>query len=624
MLDESSTIGGTWARRRLYPGLRTNNLLGTYEYSDFPMDEATFGVKKGEFIPGYAVHEYLEKYAQRFGVYERIRFNCKVESAERKPDGDNGWILTVNPAIGSPCSEGSIKISTRKLIIATGLTSEPFVPPLKGVADFNAPVFHSKDFLDHADTLNTASSAVVLGGSKSAFDVAYAYAAKGVTVDLVIRASGHGPAWCAPPYVTPFRKWLEKLVNLRLLTWLSPCIWGHADGFDGIRKFLNKTFIGRKVISAFWAILAGDVDSLNKYSSHPETAKLKPWQPVFGVGSGLCILNYPTDWFELVRSGKIRVHIADVSRLSDHTVHLSTGASLHTSALICATGWVHRPPLKFLPVGLDAELGLPHFASTPDDLGAAAEAEILNRYPYLQTQEPSKAQQKPIPGSEADPAIINTPYLLYRFMVPTADVLKDEPARDIGFSGMIMTISTPLCAQAQALWLTAYLDGKLTPRVVSVEPPAAPSSDLSSRSLADSTAPSATAMNEKFGSVTITSSAIPNTPNVDKPSSVPFSAPVPARTPTPTQSDIFWETQLQNRFGKWRYTAGHGSLFPDFVFDAIPHLDMLLGDLGLRSRRKVASFWNWREVLEPYGPEDYRGLVGEWIEVQAERERSEK
>ena len=584
-------------------------MLGTYEYSDFPMDEATFGVKTGEFIPGHVVHEYLKKYAQHFGVYDRIRFERKVESAERKPDGDHGWILTVSSAtdIEGIGSKTSSKIHTRKLIIATGLTSEPFIPQLKGESDFDAPIFHSKNFLDHADTIGTASSVVVLGSSKSAFDVAYAYAAKGVTVDLVIRASGHGPAWCAPPYVTPFRRWLEKLVNLRLLE--PSAKRGHADGFAGVRKFLNKTFIGRKFISAFWAILAGDVNSLNKYTSHPETAKLKPWQPVFGVGSGLCILNYPTDWFELVRSGKIRVHIADVSYLSDHTVHLSTGASLKASALVCATGWTHRPPLRFLPAGLDAELGLPHFTSSPDEIGEAAEAEILDRYPYLQSQDPSKTQQKPVPGSESDPAFINMPYMLYRFMVPAVDVLKDEPARDIGFSGMIMTISTPLCAQAQALWLTAYLDGKLTPRVVSVESRTAPllsssSSSLSSQDSTDSADSPAAIIDEKSGVTTTTTAA---TPNTDRPSSA---------ASVPTQSDILWETQLHNRFGKWRYTAGHGALFPDFVFDAVPYLDMLLGDLGLRTRRKTGSFCSWREVLEPYGQEDYRGLVGEWVGLQ--------
>ena len=69
------------------------------------------------------------------------------------------------------------------------------------------------------------------------------------------------------------------------------------------------------------------------------------------------------------------------------------------------------------------------------------------------------------------------------------------------------------------------------------------------------------------------------------------------------------ETVLHSRFGRWRYPAGYGARFPDFVFDAVPYLDLLLGDLGLPIYRKTG----WvAEATEPYGPEDYRGLVEEW------------
>jgi cation diffusion facilitator CzcD-associated flavoprotein CzcO len=123
LLDDADTVGGTWAKHRLYPGLVSNNLLGTFEYSDFPMDE-TYGVKPGQPIPGTVVHKYLENYAKRFGVLGLIRFKSKVETAERK-EGD-GWILTVS-------SGGQQKqIHTSKLVVATGLTSEPFMPAFAG------------------------------------------------------------------------------------------------------------------------------------------------------------------------------------------------------------------------------------------------------------------------------------------------------------------------------------------------------------------------------------------------------------------------------------------------------------------------------------------------------------
>jgi hypothetical protein len=81
----------------------------------------------------------------------------------------------------------------------------------------------------------------------------------------------------APPYVTPLKKWLEKLVHTRFLTWLSPCVWGDTDGYGPIRRFFHSTVIGRFIVDSFWSILGGDVLRLNQYDAHPDTAKLKPW-----------------------------------------------------------------------------------------------------------------------------------------------------------------------------------------------------------------------------------------------------------------------------------------------------------------------------------------------------------
>ncbi|OCL10663.1 hypothetical protein AOQ84DRAFT_374704, partial [Glonium stellatum] len=74
------------------------------------------------------------------------------------------------------------------------------------------------------------------------------------------------------------------------------------------------------------------------------------------------------------------------------------------------------------------------------------------------------------------------------------------------------------------------------------------------------------------------------------------------------EEEARWEAVKAACWGRWRYPCGYGGRVPDFVFDAVPYMDMLLKDLGLRNRRKGG----WREVLEPYGVEDYRGLVGEW------------
>lgn len=200
IFESGSSLGGVWAKERLYPGLATNNMLGTYEYPDFPMDSETFGIKPGEHPSGEIVHAYLTKYAEKFGIMDMIRFECSVASAEHQEGDEGGWILTVQKKDGA-----TQRILARKLIMATGMTSEPFLPHIEGQEQFGAPIFHSKDFLKHADTLETAKTVTVLGGTKSAWDVVYAYASKGVKVNWVIRGRAFPPsAWrfCLSPKLT--------------------------------------------------------------------------------------------------------------------------------------------------------------------------------------------------------------------------------------------------------------------------------------------------------------------------------------------------------------------------------------------------------------------------------------
>lgn len=165
------------------------------------MDTITFGVSPGEHIPGAVLHRYLTAYAEQFGVYSRTRLNNRVVSAEENLKTGNWIISTRNTLTG----EEAI-LHTKKLIIATGLTSEPHVPTFVGGNDFDAPILHTKDFCEQADTLTTARNVAVLGGGKFMWDTAYAYATAGCSVDMIICKSGRGPVWMAPPYVTSLKK----------------------------------------------------------------------------------------------------------------------------------------------------------------------------------------------------------------------------------------------------------------------------------------------------------------------------------------------------------------------------------------------------------------------------------
>jgi cation diffusion facilitator CzcD-associated flavoprotein CzcO len=437
VIESASSCGGTWAEHRLYPGLKSNNMIGSYEYPDLPMSEDIYGVKPDSHIPAAVLHRYLTDYAKHFGVFERVVFNTAVDAIEK--GGDGGWkIHTVS-------EKGPGSLQTKRLILATGLTSAPNIPTYPGQDSFGKPFFHAKDFRLQADTLNTSKKVVVVGGAKSAFDVSFAYVQAGVQVDLVIRPDGNGPVWLCPPFVTPLKRKLEELLHTRCLTWFSPTPWGDEDGFSLPRKFLHGTKIGQLLVHNFWHALSSDVIEMNGYEDHhyPSLAALKPWTSAFWTGSGVSIHNFDTSLFELVKEGKIRVHTANITNLTPGKVHLSTSNILDADAIICATGWKKTPSFQFT----NWDAALPRSEVEMDKLIRSADDEIFSRFPILKSQ-PSLRFEAKKPSK---------PQRLYRFMVPPT--LWED--RTLAFAGMISSVSTSICASLQGLWISAYFDGNL-------------------------------------------------------------------------------------------------------------------------------------------------------------------
>ena len=264
---------------------------------------------------------------------------------------------------------------------------------------------------------------------------------------------------------------------------------------------------------------------VNGYNKHPEVKKLQPFESAFWIGSGLSIHNYEHDLFQMIRDGKINVHLTNVDHLTEKTVHLADGTDIKADILVCATGWRKDPGMTFSNFG-SAGIGLQHTSTEQSRLITDADERLLTMYPRLRNQPTLNFKPK------------NDPYRLYRFMVPPARI-KD---RNIAFAGMVSSVSTASAANCQALWISAYFDGKL---------------DIMAA----------------------------------------------------TDEEVTQEVMLHTQWGKWRYPCGYGASLPDFVFDALPYMDLLLKDLGLRINRKPSLY---AEITEPYSPKDFVGLVDEW------------
>lgn len=81
---------------------------------------------------------------------------------------------------------------------------------------------------------------------------------------------------------------------------------------------------------------------------------------------------------------------------------------------------------------------------------------------------------------------------------------------------------------------------------------------------------------------------------------------------TPNSADaVTMEITLWSRWGRMRYPFGHSAKYPDTAFDILPYFDLLFSDLGLKKYRKRSL---WRDLFEPYGPDDIRECLGEFCE----------
>lgn len=188
ILDSGVSAGGTWCAERLYDGLFTNNLVGMLEFSDFLMDFENFGIAPNSHVPGLVMHRYLTAYARHFGVYDKIKLRSTVASAELLRGGE--WHIKYDVVLGDVVEPR--QLVSKKMVLATGTTSVPSMPTIKGSEEFGGSVFHFKDLPQRAKELSEANNIVVLGGSKSAADAVYYNASRGKHVDWVIRGE-HQP-----------------------------------------------------------------------------------------------------------------------------------------------------------------------------------------------------------------------------------------------------------------------------------------------------------------------------------------------------------------------------------------------------------------------------------------------
>ncbi len=196
--EASDEVGGNWYFQNpngvssAYRSLHIDISKPSISFRDFPMPER---------YPDYPHHshifEWLCDYADAFDLRRSIRFNTRVERAERRAEG--GWLLTL--------SDGSSE-AFDALLVCNGHHWSPRFPDFSG--SFDGPQIHSHDYVDPSHPLDLYGKRVLIVGiGNSAVDIASELGRK--TVSELVYLSTRSGAYVVPKYL--FGKPADQVVK---------------------------------------------------------------------------------------------------------------------------------------------------------------------------------------------------------------------------------------------------------------------------------------------------------------------------------------------------------------------------------------------------------------------------
>ncbi|KAH3942906.1 hypothetical protein HBH53_180650 [Parastagonospora nodorum] len=449
ILEKEQSVGGPWGRSRIYPGFWSQSGIRMSGFSDVPLTVPQDAEVFNDIFEAKYVTDYLENYLDNH-VYsgtplrERVRTGFVVSKVDKLHD-----IWTVNGALLADGVQQSFK--TKRIIIATGMTSAPKMPKFKGQDQFGGPILHQKDYGQFLSARPSDHGKVaVLGAGKSAADMVYGLVKAGNEVHWIIRKSGKGPGAFTNPAENAKGPFLNdpELAATRLFGTMSPSCFNQPNLWT---RFLHTTSMGEKILKGVWN--GADEKCKRIGNFHGRQGALEGFDQLesdvnlFWCTGPFGMIQRP-DFWDIVAEN-VHVHRNDIESLAHHAVVLKDGPPLPMDVIVCATGFVNEYP--FFSVEQRVTLGLSHPKS--DDAGedewsaleAEADNEVLALYPKLAlapNQDPS------------DPPTSKTPNRLYNCITPLYD-------HSVAFVGNIYAPNGFRTAEVQAIWTTALFDESL-------------------------------------------------------------------------------------------------------------------------------------------------------------------
>ena len=310
--ERSHDFGGVWELSRSYPGVQTQSPKDLYCYTDHPMPD-----DYPEWPKGPQVHAYLHSYADKHQLGRLFQLNTSVLNMARRKDGAPGWTLTLEAA-GKTWEEEFDFVS-----VCTGQFSEKNIithPGQEAFIEAGGQVMHSSEYTDPA--LVRGKRVVVLGGSKSATDIAVNAAENGAASVTMVYLE---KVWRVPYFIgginfkhllyiraqeQQFNSWGRNFIQKAIAAITKPLVWANFRGLETILKLQL---------------------GLKKWDMVPDNPIEKD------VSCSLPIVT--PGLFEAFRDGSIKPIQGTFEKYANDAVTLTNGENIGCDIAILAVGW---------------------------------------------------------------------------------------------------------------------------------------------------------------------------------------------------------------------------------------------------------------------------------------------
>jgi cyclohexanone monooxygenase len=328
VIEKDSDVGGTW-HANTYPGAACDVPSQLYSFS-FALNPDW----SSHYSPQPEIHAYIRRVAEESGTLDRFRLDTRVLEA-RWDDAAGRWLVATTGG----------EYAARTIISGSGGLSEPRMPDIDGIDQFQGAIFHSARW-DH-DVDLTGKRVAVIGTGASAIQI----------VPELQKVAGHLDVYQRTP------------------NWVIP---RNERKYTGLEKelFRRVPLVQRAVRASIYATLESRVPAFNRFPGlmaaveaqvkkqigkaidDPELrAKVTP-----SYRAGCKRILISNAWYPALAQDNVELVTDPIVAVKPDAVVTADGSERPVDVLVVATGfYVTEPPIAQHITGRDGRTLADHW-----------------------------------------------------------------------------------------------------------------------------------------------------------------------------------------------------------------------------------------------------------------------